>query len=177
MALSREVYILGNADFLAAALSLAILANPKPGIDDLLGLALHTPFTARWGKFVPLILRIGVGGTMVFLAIQEKLLNPHLAGLVVEEYNLGGVIPVSAGMWVLSSALVELLVGLLILVGFETRLVAGAAFVILSLSFFYFSEAVYSHVTLFGALSVLFVMGGGIGSVDSYISEKRNAPI
>lgn len=159
-ALSQNFYLIGNFDFLAAAIALFILANPKPGLDDLLRIPFFSPFKSLQ-KLVPLILRTGVGGAMMFLAIYEKFLNPHLSAAVVQNYKLTSVIPVSPEMWVLSAGLIEFAVGFLLFIGFRTRLVAAIAFMVLTLSFFYFGEAVYSHVTLFGVLSVLFVTDMG----------------
>lgn len=164
-ALSKNFYLIGNLDFLAAAIVLFILANPKPGFDDLLGIPFFSPFKSLQ-EWAPLILRIGIGGAMMFLAVYEKFLNPHLSAAVVQNYNLASVIPVSPEMWVLSAGLIEFAVGFLLFIGFRTRLVAAIAFMVLTLSFFYFGEAVYSHVTLFGVLSVLFVTGGGKLSFD-----------
>lgn len=170
IALSKNFYLFGNADFFAASVALLILANPKPGIDDLLGVSFWSPLkTLR--EFMPFILRIGIGGAMMFLAVYEKFLNPHLSAAVVENFHLTSVIPVSSEMWVLSAGLIEFIVGIALLVGFQTRLVAAVAFAVLSLSFFYFGEEVYSHITLFGVLSVLFVTGGGQWSVDSYYAK------
>lgn len=52
------------------------------------------------------------------------------------------------------------------MLGLFTRVSAGIAFIVLSLSFFYFGEDVSSHITLFGILSVLFVTQGGAWSLD-----------
>jgi uncharacterized membrane protein YphA (DoxX/SURF4 family) len=70
---------------------------------------------------------------------------------------------------VLSAGAVECLVGILLVLGFKTRLISAIAFAILTLSFFFFGEDVYSHITLFGILSVLFVSGAGKMSVDKGI--------
>lgn len=171
LALSKNFYLLGNADFLAASVVLLVLANPKPGLDDLLGMPFWSPLK-KLREFTPLILRIGIGGAMLFLAVYEKFLNPHLSAAVVENFHLTSVLPVSPEMWVLSAGLIEFIVGLALFVGFQTRLVAAIAFAVLSLSFFYFGEGVYSHITLFGVLSVLFVTGGGRWSVDSYYAKS-----
>lgn len=170
MALAQNFYLIGNLDFFALATSLLILANPKPGLDDLLGIPLFSrlQFLKSW---VPFILRIGIGGAMMFLAIYEKFLNPHFSQLVVDNYHLTSIIPVSPAMWVLSAGLIEFLVGLLLIIGLHTRLIAAIAFCVLALSFFYFHEAVFSHITLFGTLSVIFVMGGGKLSVDESIKN------
>lgn len=171
LALSNDFYLFGNADFFAASVVLLILANPKPGLDDLLGLPFWSP-PKRLREFIPLILRVGIGGAMIFLAVYEKFLNPHLSAAVVENFHLTFVIPASPEMWVLSAGLIEFIVGLALLVGFQTRLVAAIAFAVLTLSFFYFSEEVYSHITLFGVLSVLFVTGGGKWSIDSHYAKS-----
>lgn len=172
MALAQNFYLLGNLDFLALAASLLILANPKPGLDDLLGIP---PFSwlQSLKSLVPLILRIGIGGAMMFLAIYEKFLNPHFSQLVVDNYHLTSIIPVSPAMWVLSAGLIEFLVGLLLIIGLRTRLVAAIAFCVLTLSFFYFHETVFSHITLFGTLSVIFVTGGGKVSIDGWYSKNK----
>jgi uncharacterized membrane protein YphA (DoxX/SURF4 family) len=73
-------------------------------------------------------------------------------------------------MWVFSAGIIEVLIGLALVAGFYTRLSSAIAFVVLSMSFFYFGEDVSSHITLFGILAVLFITRGGIWSLDC----KRN---
>jgi len=164
LALGNDFYILGNIELLAASIALWMLAVTRPGVDDLIGIPFYSPFK-KLKAYVPLVLRLGIGGAMVFLAIYEKFLNPELAAAVVLEYNLTSAIPVSVELWVLGAGVIELLVGLALLLGFHTRFAAGVAFLVLSLSFFYFREDVASHITLFGVLSVLFTTGGGRLSV------------
>ena len=118
---------------------------------------------------MPLILRFGVGFAMIFLAVYEKILNPHLSELVVTNFGLMNVVPVSPEMWVLSTGLIEFAVGLALILGLFTRISAGIAFIVLSLSFFYFGEDVASHITLFGTLSVLFITQGGAWSLDKLL--------
>jgi uncharacterized membrane protein YphA (DoxX/SURF4 family) len=105
---------------------------------------------------------------MMFLAVYEKFLNPHLSEIVVYNYHLTSIIPVISEMWVLSAGIIEFLVGLFLFLGFKTRLTSAIAFIVFSLSFFYFGEEVYSHVTLFSVLSVLFVTGGVKLSIDNF---------
>ncbi|MDD9953645.1 MAG: DoxX family protein [Candidatus Woesearchaeota archaeon] len=165
-------YLLGNLDFVGLCFAIIILGESKPGVDDLVGL----PFTVPLHKlkaYVPLILRCGIGIAMTSLALYEKLLNPHLSRLVVEQYNLTSAIPVSAEMWVLSAGLIEFAVGLALLLGFRTRVFAAIAFIVLSASFFYFSEAVYSHITLFATLSAVFITGGGAWSLDRLFKWEK----
>lgn len=170
-ALFQDFYILGNLDFLAVAVALLVLDNERPGLDDLLDMPKISPFS-RFKKYVPLILRFGIGGAMIFLALYEKIFNPNLSELIVIGFDLQSIVPVSVEMWVLSTGIIELLIGLALLLGLFTRITSSIAFVVLSLSFFYFGEDVSSHITLFGILSVLFVTGGGKLSLDDYIKRK-----
>lgn len=166
-ALTQDTYIIGNLDFLAVAIALLVLDNEKPGLDDLLDMPKFSPF-CMCKKFVPLILRLGIGGAMIFLAVYEKILNPHLSELIVSGFNLQNVVNVSPEMWIFSAGIIEFLIGLALVLGVFTRITSAFAFIVLSLSFFYFGEDVASHITLFGILSVLFVTEGGYLSLDTW---------
>lgn len=165
LALSQDFYTIGGLDFLTTALALIILDNEKPGLDDLLGLPKISPFRSL-KRFVPLLLRIGIGTSMIMLAVYEKLLNPHASEIIVTSFNLINVVPVSPEMWILSAGIIEFFIGLFLILGLYTRLTSAIAFVVLSLSFFYFGEDVSSHIMLFGTLAVLFITSGGSWSLD-----------
>jgi uncharacterized membrane protein YphA (DoxX/SURF4 family) len=169
--LTHTFYLAGNADFAAALLALLMYADNRPGVDHIFGIRFF-PNLSSLKKYVPLVLRVGLGGAMIFLAIYEKFLNPHTSEAIVRAFDLTSVIPVSPAMWVLGVGCIELVVGLCILLGFWTRLVALIAFLVLTLTFFYFGEDVYSHVTLFGVLSVLLTLGGGHLSLDEWLHKK-----
>lgn len=158
MALSQSFYMLGSLEFLAMSLALLVFDARRPGIDHLFNIpALHF---SQWKKWIPVIVRVGLGTSFVFLAVYEKFLNPDLAMRVVDVTHLTSVINFSPAMWVVGTGLVEIAIGLMFLFGFAVRAAAAVAFVILTLSFFYFGEDVTSHITIFGALSVLFILGG-----------------
>jgi uncharacterized membrane protein YphA (DoxX/SURF4 family) len=96
---------------------------------------------------------------MVYLALFEKLLNPHLSELVVDKFNLTAVVPVSPQMWVVSVGIIELVIGLVLLLKWKPRLISVITFLVLIMTFFGFREAVYAHVTLFGVLSAILILG------------------
>jgi len=164
-ALTFDPYLIGSFDILALILSLFVLDSRRPGVDDIVGIPdfLHIK---KLRSYLPTILRMGIGIGMAYLAIVEKILTPQLAALVAENTGLVDVIPVSAMMWAFSAGIIELIVGLMLIVGFKTRLAAVAALLILSMSFFYFGEDVVSHVTLFGTLSAVFILGVGKFGID-----------
>ena len=170
VAVLQKAYIIGNIEMAAGLVALLILGSARPGIDDIFGIP---EFKApRFRQWIPTLLRIGIGGALIFLALYEKVLNPHVSDLVVQKYALDSIIHVGPAMWVFAVGMIELAVGLLLLVGFQTRLVSAIAFLVLIVTFFFFKEEVYSHITLFGTLSVLFITGAGPLSFD-YIIKKR----
>ena len=138
VALSQKFYIVGNLEVAVGLIALLILGSSRPGVDDILGIPhLHAE---KFKKIVPFLLRIGIGGALVFLSLYEKILNPHVSELVVQKYHLLGIIPVGAAMWVFAVGIIELAVGLFILIGFQTRLVTAIAFLVLMTTFFFFKE-------------------------------------
>lgn len=173
LALFTNIYILGNLDFLVLIISYLILADARPGLDDLLCIP-QTTFLQKIRQYVPLILRLGLGGAMIFLAIYEKFLNPASAALIITQYGLDNIVPVSPAMWILSAGIIELALGLLIISGFFTRTVMAIAFFVTSLSFFYFGESVTAHITLFSTFSLLFITGGGKWSFDHFFYHRKH---
>jgi uncharacterized membrane protein YphA (DoxX/SURF4 family) len=169
-ALTQDIYFLGNLDYLALMIVVLLWGNTRPGVDHLFGIDMPKFFT-RYKEYGVLVLRIGIGVSMAYLAIVEKFLNPHAMQLVIERYELTTFIPLSTEMWVFATGTIELLIALALILGFKTRLAAGIAAIVLTLSFFFFGEDVTSHVTLFGVLSILFVTGSDKWSLDYYIDK------
>lgn len=161
----QDSYLIGSFDILALIISLFILDSRRPGVDDIIGVPdfLHIK---KWRKYLPMVLRMGIGIGMAYLAVVEKILTPNLAALVAERTDLVHVIPVSPMMWAFSAGIIELAVGILLIIGWHTRLASVVALFILSMSFFYFGEDVTSHVTLFGTLSAVFILGVGPWGID-----------
>lgn len=171
IAVINNHYILGNLELIAAAIALFLIDDARPGVDDILSFPRLIVKNAE--KYTPFILRIGIGGAMIYLALFEKIFNPHISKIVVREYDLTSIIQVSEPMWVLAVGIIELIVGIFLLLGFKTRLTAVIAFFVLCLTFFFFKEEIFSHVTLFGVLSALFITGGGYLSIDE---KYKTAP-
>jgi uncharacterized membrane protein YphA (DoxX/SURF4 family) len=172
ISLLQNGYAFGGMEVLGSAIALLLLANSRPGFDDIVGIP--TLLRNKLSKYVPLILRITLGGSFIFLAFYEKLFNPHFFEVVVTKYHLTTVVPVSPAMWVLAVGLIELMVGIFILFGFKTRITAAIAFFVVTSTFFFFKEDVYSHVSIFAVLSALFITGGGHWSIDEHLEYSRS---
>lgn len=171
-ALTQNWYLVGNLDVLALALGILVFHSPRPGLDDMLGTSfLHRLSINR--QLIAPIVRFGLGGAMIYLALFEKILNPHMSALVVSQYHLQHFINVSPTMWVLATGLIEFIIGFALFIGLKTRLSAIIAFIVVSVTFFYFKESVTAHITLFAGLSILAIEGGGLWSIDKLLEQKK----
>ncbi len=170
--ISQDTYFMGNLDFLALSIGLLVFHSARPGVDDILGISL-LKYIRIHRKLLGLILRIGVGSAMIYLGMFEKILNPMLAEHVVGEFNLTSVIPVTAATWALATGIIETALGLIIVLGLFTRIAAIVGIIVISITFFFFNEAVFSHVTLFGVLSILAIEGYGFLGLDHFWSKKK----
>lgn len=123
-------------------------------------------------RFLPTVVRLGLGTTFVFLGLTQKILQPGLAMAVVDRYDLTSVAPFSAELWVLGAGLAEVALGLALVAGFFTRASAIAALAMFTLTLFALpDDPVLAHVTLFGMASVLLVTGGGPYAVDGRLER------
>lgn len=123
--------------------------------------------TTPYRRYVPTILRVGMGVGFIYLGLTQKLGDPARSLAVVEKYGLTGVVPVDPAMWVVGAGLAEMAVGTALIAGFLTRLNAATAFVLFTLTLFGLpDDPVLAHVSLFGMASAVFIMGAGPLSID-----------
>lgn len=159
-ALVQSPNLIGSLEFVTLCFAFLTLGNGRPSFDDLFGVPdLHK--IGHLSDWVPFCIRIGIGGAMMFSAFFEKFLHPHASALVVQLYHMNDSIFLPLAVWVAWAGIIEFLLGFFCVIGFHVRLVSAITFFVIMLSFFFFGEAVYAHITLFGGLSVLFIMGAG----------------
>ncbi|HEX3218776.1 MAG TPA: DoxX family protein [Candidatus Limnocylindria bacterium] len=178
-------------DVTGALAAVVVAGAGRPSLDDLLRTTVRTPpdpsrdaetEVARHHDLVALIVRLGLGGSLLASGVVDKLLVYNRALDTVAHYHLTSVIPVDPGMWVIGAALVESGLGLVIIAGLLTRASAILAFLVLTLALFGLpDDPVIAHVGLFGLSSVLVVTGGGRWSVDAILRRvdpwlRRSAP-
>jgi uncharacterized membrane protein YphA (DoxX/SURF4 family) len=77
----------------------------------------------------------------------------------------------------LGTGLMQIVVGLALIVGFETRLNALITFVLYVMSILYFKEAVWPHYILLALAGYLFVNNGGDWSFDNWIKKRQRATV
>jgi uncharacterized membrane protein YphA (DoxX/SURF4 family) len=121
-------------------------------------------------RLAPVVIRVLLGLNFVLLGVVEKWFQPERAAAVVAKYDLTAVVPVAPELWVFGAGLVEVLVGLLLVVGLFSRGAAALGFVILTTTLFGLpDDPVLAHVTLFGLSSAVLVTGAGRYSLDAAV--------
>ncbi|MFC7128215.1 DoxX family protein [Haloferax chudinovii] len=129
--------------------------------------------TRHLESYVPVVLRVGLGLTFVYLGVAQKLMEPGGALAVVAKYDLTAVVPVAPELWVVGAGLTEALVGVLLVAGAFTRAATTVAFLLFTTTLFGLpDDPVLAHISLFGLVSALLVTGGGPLSVDRALSDR-----
>ena len=178
-------------EYVPVFLALVVLGGGRPSADDMLLEVASTPETyygrvdpvhhlkafldktmAPARRYVPLILRVGMGVTFVYLGLIQKLADPASGLLVVEKYDLTSVVPVDPGLWVVGAGVTEIAVGLALVAGFFTRGAAAVSFVLFTTTLFGLpDDPVLAHVALFGMASAVFTLGSGPFSFDQWFGR------
>ncbi len=118
--------------------------------------------SARLMRHAVPVLRVGVGLSLIVVAVTEKLANTALATGFLEQYplNFTGVLglPLPDSFFILSAGTVELVVGLFILFGIFPREIILVAWLPFNLTLTVFNWAeLIGHLPFYGAMAVLLV--------------------
>lgn len=122
-----------------------------------------------------LILRVTYGISVLYPAITIKLLHPAVIVEIYNKYQMGRIwwlFPQDALLTALGTGMAQILVGILIIFAFETRLAAFATFLLYLGSIVFFQEAVWPHIVLLALAFYFVINGGGKFTFDNFI-EKR----
>ena len=184
--------ILYAAEWIPGLLAVVILGSGRPSADQVLDEIARDARTAygrvdpvhRWAtafrtraaplrRFVPTIIRVGLGVTFLGLGVTEKLLAPTMAAAVVEQYGLTAIVPVPPTYWIVGVGVAEVAIGLALLVGVFSRGVAGLALGMFVLTLFALpDDPVLAHVGLFAMTSAILITGSGPLAVDNHIARR-----
>jgi len=133
-------------------------------------------------KYIPLILRVGVAFLWIWMAIVPKFIFPKPRIMMVSKSWIMPYFPFSAEAFVYGLGILELILGILLLIGLFTRTVSALQ-VVLTLAFivglFNVAAAMQGGITsplahlflkdvpLIAANIVLIITGGGAYSIDN----------
>lgn len=127
---------------------------------------------AEMTHLVPVVIRVGLGLSFIYLGIFQKLFQPGQALAVVTKYNLTAVVPVSPELWVVGAALTETALGVALALGLFTRACCGVSVLMFTTTLFGLpDDPVLAHISLFGLVSVLIVTGAGAYSLDEKLAN------
>jgi uncharacterized membrane protein YphA (DoxX/SURF4 family) len=177
-----DARLVGMFEVAGGLAAVALLGPGRPSLDDLLraafpsapggAAATRPPGRERHEDLVPLLVRLGLGGSLLASGIADKVLIYEQGLEAVAKYQLTAIVPVDPGLWVVGAAVAESGLGIAILLGLATRLSAILAFGFLTLALFVLpDDPVVAHVGLFGSCSILVVLGAGTWSLEGLLGR------
>jgi hypothetical protein len=110
-------------------------------------------------RYAFLALRVCFGISVAFAALYAKLLHSNLALSTISEYNLTQFFHFDPLFIVLGACIIEILIGIFFIIGFEIRHTALFFLFWIFLSLIYFGESVWPHLILVGVNVALFMYG------------------
>lgn len=133
---------------------------------------------SRFRKLAPYrttIIRVFYGAALLWAAVTVKLLHPELTIQVVTQWNLTRfhwLFPHDPLLVTLGAGIVEALIGIFIIVGFEMRMTILISLFYITLSLLYFRELVWPHIMLYGISFSLLVEPERF-TIDSLLFGKK----
>lgn len=104
-------------------------------------------------KYETLIIRVLYGLALIYAAVTVKLLHPELTVTVINTWHLTQfhwLFPSDPLLITFGAGVVETVIGIFILFGFEMRLTVLVSLFYITLSLLYFRELVWPHLLLYG---------------------------
>ena len=153
-------------EFVALGLALIFTGISACYLDQL-GCQLMKRDPTRFSRLPVPIMRIGVGLSLIVLAIHNKLISPNLALTFLDEHPLNfmaylGFTGFTNTHFVFAAGVAEFTLGVLLVAGIATRFVTAAMSTVLLSSMVYFGPAeLIGHLPIFGIALLLFIQGSG----------------
>lgn len=166
-------YIITYLNYYGEVIALIIFGTYFLSVDDKI---FKTPkFVEKFKDWELLLIRVTYGISVLYPAITIKLVHPAVIVEIVNKYQINQInwlFPSDPLLISLGTGLAQILVGLMIIVGFETRFASIATFFLYLLSVLFFKEAVWPHYILLALALYLGINNGGKLSLDYWIGKK-----
>lgn len=140
----------------------------------LVALMLGNAFFAPFQKYTFLILRVLFGAAVAFASFYAKFWHSQLALDTVIQYHLTNYFHFAPLFVVLGAFIIELLIGIFFIIGFEVRFTALFFLFFLFLSLFYFGEVIWPHLVLIGVNIVMLLHGYDRYTVGAWMGKKTH---
>ncbi len=169
------IYLLNYLTYAGEALAILLFGpayiNYRPkNLKSLLSKELPKSFH----KYKFIIIRVFFGTSLIFASVYAKWLHGQLAIETVNKYHLTNYFPFDPAFLVLGAMLLEISLGLFFILGFEIRFASIFFLIFLTLSLFFFGEAVWPHIILIGTSLAMFTHGYDRFSLSYLFSKKKN---
>lgn len=168
--LAEGVYILTYINYLGESLALILLPARKLSIDGLLS---KSPPHFKHEAYSLPIARILFALSLLYTAITIKFTTTVLTLDVVRDFELTRFFPFDPLFIVLGAALIEVLVGLLFLIGFLQRFTSVIFLVVMILSVIFFKESVWPHILIIALGVGLFIHKSDKYTLDAKWPRQR----
>lgn len=125
------------------------------------------------------LIRVTYGISVMYPAVTIKFLHPAVIVDIATRYKLAEIhwlFPSDPLLISLGTGIAQVLVGAMIIIGFQTRLASLITFFLYGLSILYFKEAVWPHYILLSLALYLVVNNGGKWTLDKYFSTLVFVP-
>lgn len=123
-------------------------------------------------QYAFLALRVCFGASVAFAALYAKFLHSNLALSVISQYDLTQFFHFDPLFIVLGACIIEVLMGIFFIVGFELRHTSLFFLFWIFLSLLYFGESVWPHLVLVGVNVALFMYGYDKWTVEGKLFNR-----
>ncbi len=133
-----------------------------------------SPLVKKYQNLEILLIRITYGISVMYPAVTLKLLHPAVIVEIVNKYHMNQIhwlFPQDPLLISLGTGFAQIFVGLLIIVGFETRYASFVTFWLYFLSVLFFKEAVWPHYILLALALYLSINNGGSLTLDTFVGK------
>lgn len=133
-----------------------------------------SPLVKKYQNLEILLIRITYGISVMYPAITLKIFHPAVIVEIVNKYHMNQIhwlFPQDPLLISLGTGLAQIVVGLLIIVGFETRYASFVTFWLYLLSVLFFKEAVWPHYILLALALYLTINNGGNLTLDNWVGK------
>ena len=168
-------------EFTALALALIFFGMGASSIDRRIATRLKLD-PSRYARLPVPIIRIGVGLTLVILALHNKLLAPNMALTFLDTHyfnfmELMGFAGFTDIRFVFAAGIVELAVGILLVFGIATRLVAAIVVVLTGTTMAILGpDELIGHLPIMGIAVLLVYRGSGGFAWQPQILARKSLP-
>ncbi len=174
------IYMLNYLTYLGEAITILFFGGAHTWFRDSkkVSEALTRVIANSLHKYKFLVMRIFFGISLIYASMYAKFFHGELALEVVSKYHLTNYFHFDPVFLVLGAMLIEVLIGLFFLIGFEIRFTSLFFLTFLTMSLMFFGESVWPHIILIGTALAMFAHGYDKYTVSLKLNgRKRLEPV